>query len=365
MNGVLVARRTAAVALLLAVAACAAAPDPEPIAGAIPDALNGTVTRVQVPGPSLVGNVLGDSSTRSALVYLPPTYAGSPQRRYPVVYLLHGFGDNPEMWETGRFQQLRVSLALDSLAKAGVAREMIVVMPNAKNAYGGSFYVNSVTTGRWEDFIARDLVSYMDQTYRTRPRRESRAVVGLSMGGFGALNLAFHRPDVFASVYALSPCCLDFARDTTQAPVYRALAQAKDRAQLARMGFFPLAISAIGAAASPNPARPPFFLDLPYTVAEGNAMRTDSAVLALWRRATPLGDFDRNLRGAKRLHAIGFEAGSEDAFKDIPILSPRLSAALTAAGVVHQYEGFSGGHTDRFRERFVTRAVPFISKALR
>ena len=141
----------AAAVFALLIAACASAPEPEPVAGAIADEMHGTVTRVQVPGPSLAANVLGDSSTRSALVYLPPTYAPSPERHYPVVYLLHGFGDDPEMWETGRFQKLTVSLALDSLAKAGIAREMIVVMPNAKNAYGGSFYVNSRTTGRWED----------------------------------------------------------------------------------------------------------------------------------------------------------------------------------------------------------------------
>ena len=185
------------------------------------------------------------------------------------------------------------------------------------------------------------------------------------MGGFGALNVAFHRPDVFASVYALSPCCLDFARDSTRLPIYRALGQAKDRAQLYRMGFFPLAITAIGAAASPNPAKAPFFLDLPYSVADDGTMRTDTTVLSLWRRTTPLGAFDQNLRGARRLSAIGFEAGAADAFKDIPILAPKLSAALAAAGVAHQFEGFRGGHTDHFRERFVTRAVPFISKALR
>lgn len=350
---------------VLALTACARAPDPEPVAGAIPAELHGTVARVQVPGPSLMRNVIGDSTTRSALVYLPPTYASSPERRYPVVYLLHGFGDNPEMWENGRFQKLKVSEAMDSLAKAGVAREMIVVMPNARNAYGGSFYVNSATTGNWEDWVARDLVGFMDRTYRTKARRESRAVMGLSMGGFGALNLAFHRSDVFANVYAHSPCCLDFARDTSQAAAYRALAAAKDRAQIRAMGFFPMALSAIGAAASPNPAKPPLFMDLPYVVGADGAIEADTGVLFKWRAATPLGAFDRNLRGARKLHAIGIEAGDADAFKDIPILAPKLAAALATAGVANQFEGFKGGHTDHFRERFVTRGVPFISKALR
>ncbi len=358
------ARRQLVGCLVVVAAACGGAAEPEPAPLPIPATAVGRVERMRVPGPSLAGNLLGDSADRPTLVYLPPTYDASPERRYPVVYLLHGFGDTPDMWENGRFQGLKVSVALDSLAKAGAAREMIVVMPNARNAYAGSFYVNSSATGRWEDFIAGDLVQWTDRTYRTRARRESRGLVGLSMGGFGALNLAFRRSDTFGAVYALSPCCLDFSSDTSQAGAYRAIATARDRGALYRLGFFPLALVAIGAAASPNPAKPPFFADFPLTLA-GNSFALDSSTFLRWREATPLGGLPSRLRGARRLAAIGVEAGDADDFKDIPILAPRLAAALTAAGIPATYSGFSGGHTDHFRERFVRHAVPFISGALR
>ena len=99
-------------------------------------------------------------------------------------------------------------------AIAGGLKPMIVVMPDARTRAGGSFYVNSSADGRWEDFITHDLVQSIDSRFRTLPGdRRHRAIAGHSMGGYGALYLAFRHPDVFGSVYALSPCCLEFVGD--------------------------------------------------------------------------------------------------------------------------------------------------------
>src|SRR5205085_3914749 len=91
--------------------------------------------------------------------------------------------------------------------------EMIIVVPNGTNAYSGSFYTNSAVTGNWEDYLIRDLTSYIDGKYRTLASAESRGIAGHSMGGYGSIILAMKHPDVFGAVYALSPCCLGIEGD--------------------------------------------------------------------------------------------------------------------------------------------------------
>ena len=98
-----------------------------------------------VHAKSLERNLYGDSPDRSMLVYLPQSYASSPNRRYPVVYLLHGYGGDERGWAG----YAPIKPAMDTLVRAGIVREMIVVMPNGNNALGGSFYTNSTTTGNW------------------------------------------------------------------------------------------------------------------------------------------------------------------------------------------------------------------------
>src|SRR5262245_27075269 len=115
---------------------------------------------------ALEKNLYGDTPDRSLLVYLPASYATSPAKRYPVVYLLHGYGGTERTWVTlGPLKP-----AMDSLVRNGTVREMIVVMPNGRNAFDGSFYTNSAATGNWDDFIAKELVAYIDSKYRTIAR---------------------------------------------------------------------------------------------------------------------------------------------------------------------------------------------------
>src|SRR6185436_6970086 len=185
---------------------------PTPTTGARPasspsPALKGTLERVKVHGRALEGNLMRESAEPEVSIYLPPSYAGERTRRYPVVYLLHGYTgtDLGYFGPTGR--QLHV--IAERVFASGGAREMILVMPNCMNAYGGCMYSNSVTAGNWEGYVADDLVGYMDSHYRTIAARESRGLAGHSMGGYGTLRLAMKRPDVFNAIYALSSCCLN------------------------------------------------------------------------------------------------------------------------------------------------------------
>lgn len=118
--------------------------------------------------PALAGNLLGDSANRSVIIYLPPSYTRT-EKRYPVLYLLHGFTQRNTAWVDGTFQGLNIGTAMDSLISAGAVREMIIVMPDAYNRYRGAHYVNSPVIGNWSDFVTRDLITYTDGTYRTTP----------------------------------------------------------------------------------------------------------------------------------------------------------------------------------------------------
>jgi len=162
---------------------------------------HGTVVRIKVHGESLEGNLEGDSPDRDVSIYLPPSYKAQTHRRYPVLYLLHGYMDNDDNWFGAKHIFVDAPAAIDkSLADDG-AREMIVVMPNAYTVYMGSMYSDSVTTGDWERFITHDLVAYVDSHYRTIADRAGRGLAGHSMGGYGTIRLGMKYPEVYSSVY--------------------------------------------------------------------------------------------------------------------------------------------------------------------
>lgn len=168
------------------------------------------VEAAQVPGPSLEGNLEGNATVREAMVVLPPSYGNEPDRRYPVVYYLHGFSIDGRNF----YNFMRVPDAVNNNAARGA--EFIVVVPDTLTKLGGSMYSSSVTTGDFEAFIAKDLVAYIDSHYRTIPTREGRGLAGHSMGGYGTWKIAMDHPGVFAAVWAQSACCISPRRETEQ-----------------------------------------------------------------------------------------------------------------------------------------------------
>jgi enterochelin esterase-like enzyme len=152
---------------------------------------------------ALVGN-LQDGSVSSYLigrdlpyrVYLPPDYFAS-DRRYPVLYMLHGAGGNYTEWSDSFLPE-----RTDELIRAGEIQPMIVVMPDGGER---SYFSNHTNGPRWADYVAYEVVPFIDATYRTIPAAPSRAIGGLSGGGLGALQLALNHPDIFGVVGGHSP----------------------------------------------------------------------------------------------------------------------------------------------------------------
>src|SRR5690349_4162745 len=116
--------------------------------------------RIKIHGNALEGNLEGDAVDREVIVFLPPSYEKEKARRYPVVYALHGFFIGAEQWT----HEIHVPQTIEGAFALG-AKEMIVVLPDSKTLHDGSMYSSSVTTGDFENFIARDVVSYMDAHY--------------------------------------------------------------------------------------------------------------------------------------------------------------------------------------------------------
>ena len=187
----------------------------------VPGAKPVTVERIKVHGAALEGNLEGNSADREVIVFLPPTYATAKTRRYPVVYALHGYSIGAGQWS----QEIHVPQTIEGAFAQG-AQEMIVVLPDSKTVHNGSMYSSSVTTGDFEEFIAHDVVAYIDAHYRTIAARASRGLAGHSMGGYGATRIGMKHSDVFGSVYIMSPCCLA-PRGAGAAENERALAAVK------------------------------------------------------------------------------------------------------------------------------------------
>jgi S-formylglutathione hydrolase len=331
------------VALLLA-GACAA--------GVAVAANAGHYERITVNGPSLAGNLAGDAPARQVSVYLPADYAKQPRRRYPVLYLLHGFTDNDAQWfgQAGK-HFVHVPNAVD--AAPADARQLIVVMPDAFTKFAGSMYSNSVVVGDWETFVSRDLVAHIDAHYRTLAKPASRGLAGHSMGGYGTLRLGMKRPGVFAALYALSPCCLA-ASPAPDARMFARAAEVGSLDSIPALDFFSKAMLASAAAWSPNPSKPPLFIDLP--VADGQPV---PEVAAAWAANAPITMLHQHIPALKSYRAIAIDSGDKDGM--IAPTTRRLHELLDGYSIRHDFEIYDGDHLNRIEERLTRKVLPFFA----
>jgi enterochelin esterase-like enzyme len=311
-----------------------------------------TVERIKVHGGSLEGNLEGDAVEREVLVFLPPSYAGSKNRRYPVVYALHGYSIGASQWA----QEIHVPQTIEGAFVKG-AQDMIVVLPDSKTVHNGSMYSSSATTGDFEEFIARDVVAYIDAHYRTIPKRTSRGLVGHSMGGYGATRIGMKHADVFGSLYIMSPCCLS-ARGAGRGNPDRdkALEAVKSPADSASLPFGLRAQLASAAAWSPNPKNPPLYLDLP---TKDGVVRQD--VLARWAANAPLAFVDQYIGKLKQYRAIAIDVGDQDGLRAD---AGKLHDVLDNYGIANSFEIYPGTHTSAVAIRVQNFVLPFFNKYL-
>jgi S-formylglutathione hydrolase FrmB len=318
----------------------------------VPGAKPSKVEQITVHGTSLEGNLEGDAVDRPVIVYLPPSYASDKKRRYPVVYALHGYSIGAEQWS----REIHVPQTIEGAFAQG-AQEMIVVLPDSKTVHNGSMYSSSITTGDFEEFIAKDVVAYVDAHYRTIPNRASRGLVGHSMGGYGATRIGLKHADVFGSLYIMSPCCLSARKISPAASeLEKAVQNMKTPADSASLPFGTRAQLASAAAWSPNPKSPPLYLDLP--VKDGEPQPD---VLAKWAANAPLAFVDQYIGNLRRYKGISMDVGDKDGLK---VDATKLHDVFDEYGLQNSFEIYQGTHTSAVADRFQNHVMPFFSKNL-
>lgn len=318
----------------------------------------GTVERIKVHSKALEGNLSGDSPDRDVSIYLPPSYKTEKNRRYPVVYMLHGFTDDDAKWFGVVKHWINLPEVLNKTFTDGKTKEMIVVMPNGFTKFKGSMYSNSVTVGDWETFVTKELVAYIDKNYRTLAQASSRGLSGHSMGGYGTMRLGMKSSDVFSSIYALSPCCMEPGQaNPMMKQMMKKVEVVKTEEDVKTQDFFGMAMLASAAAWSPNPKNPPFFIDLPFR--DGEVVPT---ILARQHANATLAMIHQYIPNLKRLKAIGIDAGTKDF--GISGATKQLDQVLTDYGIAHFYESYDGDHLNRIAERIQTKTMPFFSENL-
>ncbi len=309
--------------------------------------LSGYVKHLTLESALLKGNPLGDPHVRTFPVYLPPGYDES-DTRYPVIYALAGFtGTGLNMagfsvWEESLPEQI------DDLIVRNGCPPVILVMPDCFTRLGGSQYVNSPATGPYEDYLAREVIPFVDGELRTLAESERRGIIGKSSGGYGALTLAMKHPDLFAAaachsgdLYFEYAYLRDFPRTVDALNQYGGVEGfLKEFAGATKKGpLIPtLNIIAMAAAYAPDGAGP----CLPFTLPGGELI---PEMWERWLARDPVRmveqePFAKALRGLKLLY---LDAGDRDEYA-LHLGARIFLERLKALDIPYHYEEFSNGH---------------------
>jgi S-formylglutathione hydrolase FrmB len=313
--------------------------------------MKGTLRWAEITSPALAGNALGDPVRRPILAYLPPGFdAGG---RYPAAYFLHGFTGTVHGWASAPPFAPTVPERLDALVASGAVPPVVGVFVDGFTGVGGSQWLDAPAVGRYQSYVAEDVVAFADARLRTIPRREARAVFGRSSGGYGALALGRDRPHVFAHVAAHAPdagfeyCYLpDFPRaaaallGSSPAAWLEAM---KGRARESKLGpedHGVLNVIAMAASYSPGPPGPGLRVELPF---DPETARPREEVWARWLAHDPVRFVPATLDRFRSLASVFLDCGTRDEF-NLRWGARSVAAALRAGGVDVRHEEFDDGH---------------------
>ncbi len=321
----------------------------------------------KITSPALKGNLLGDPATRPMWVWLPPSYDTSPEKRYPTIYMLHGFTGDHNQFKYGPMLNLNIGEMASILIADGRIDEVIIVMPDASNVFGGSFYSSNKVIGDYRTYIAHDLVNYIDRKYRTIPERDSRSIAGNSMGANGALSLAMEYPKIFGAVAAMSPSADLAVPPTTLDGFMKANPETLDKPTLAHntdelrallSGNVSVNVFyARGAALSPNPDNPPFYVDLPLRYPEKTVVQD---VWNKWLDQDMVSQIERAGKNLKNTNIFIDIGTGPVTFMPEGHDIKYLLAALKKKGLAYTFVESPGDHLSHLRER-TTEVLKFLS----
>jgi S-formylglutathione hydrolase FrmB len=304
-----------------------------------------------VESAALAGNPLGDSATRPIAVYLPSDYDAQGSRRYPAIYVLHGYtGDvaaliSTRPWETNVLQWA------DRLMRQERMPAALVVLVDGFTRLGGSQYVDSVHNGRYATYVVRDAIGHVERTYRAIPSEAGRAVVGKSSGGFGAMHLVLEHPGTFAAFASHSgDSYFRYAHPPAFATVHRTLeayefnlaafVEAFERKhKRSAAEYTTMEMLAYAAAYSPRGATA-FALDLPFDQASGE-LRDD--VFGRWLAYDPAERIATHRDELARLRLRYLDCGRRDEYS-LDIGARVVAQRIRDLGLSVRHEEFDDDH---------------------
>jgi enterochelin esterase-like enzyme len=311
-----------------------------------------TIELPEIASKALAGNPLGDPVTRRLPILLPPDYESS-NRRYPLIVGLSGFTGrgigmlNDSAWGPNLAQRL------EALYAAGMPHA-IIILPDCFTRYGGSQYINSAATGRYEDYVIEELIPWVDANYRTISAPESRAVFGKSSGGYGSMILGMRHADVFGALACHSG---DMYFDLCYSRDFPAFCNAINRAggveewwrqtaekigaveKLAHEDMEALNILAMASCYSPDTAAP-LGIGLPMDL---HTCERIPEVWARWLEWDPVEQLDRYQQSLRGLRLLYIDCGNRDEFA-LHFGARLMAKRLTERGIPVEYEEFEDGH---------------------
>ena len=295
-----------------------------------------TLVKFRIESDAIAQGKLEKRPQTDIFVSLPDSYRSSHDRRYPVVYALHGFGDGA----------MSMILALRGKGSSGAdVPEVIIVAVEGGNSLGGSFYANSPATGNWEDLVTSEAIALVDRKFRTIASREGRALAGYSMGGFGSWRIAISRPDLFCGAWAACPGAWD----------ENGLADTLS-------GWNTTYRNAYGAAYAPDLSLAPPYAKIPKLDGTGE----DDAIATSWRKG--FGSVDERLASYARqtftLKLVSLAYGNRDGYGWIPRGTRFLADRMGKAGIPVEIREYNAGHlvTDAM---IAESYVPFLQTVFR
>jgi S-formylglutathione hydrolase FrmB len=335
------------------------------------DIPRGRVVIEEFQSEVLRDNRPGDPAARLVPVYLPPGYDDPPARgrRYPVVYCLTGFTGRGLMLLNDQPWQPNLARRMDRLIASGEAPPAILVMPDCFTRYGGSQYLNSTATGRYEDHVTGEIVPWIDRSYRTLPGAAHRGLMGKSSGGYGSMVLGMKHPDLFGAIACHSGdlyfeyCYLpDFPRTASAIFDKGGLAGflASFDAAPKKKHELVLALNMVAMASvySPDPLAEPFGFQLPFDEKTGE-IRQD--VFDRWLAFDPVRMLPERAAALRGMRLLYIDCGTKDEW-NLHLGGRIFTARLREMGIAHRYDEFDDGHMDITYRYDVS--LPLLARAL-
>jgi pimeloyl-ACP methyl ester carboxylesterase len=334
--------------------------------------MKGVLETRELQSPALESNPLGDPARRQLRVYLPPGYSGGEQR-YPAVYFLHSFSNSGASWTNVSAFGLSALDRLDAMIESGAIPPVIGVFPDGWTSLGGSQWINSDAIGRYRDYVAKDVVGFVDRTYRTLPKAASRAVVGHSSGGYGAMVMGRYHPELFSHLgshagdsyfeYCYLPDLPKAAASLLKAGGVEGWFQdfRKRSRETKPRGddFTVINVLAMAAAYSPKKGEP-LNIELPF---DPQTARLKLDVWNRWLVHDPVRFVPKFLDAFRKVKSVFIDCGTRDEF-NLRWGSRMLAEEFKASGVELSHEEFEDSHSGvayRF-ERSLGFLVPRMAR---